>query len=571
MPTISGKWKFKDELNSFTMTRDWTRTTNVGTLSYTCGDIVGSRNSSSSDISIRSGGWSSTGGTLPMDLILKGNKSNEGIKETEVFSQMTAGDDNTGIWLDDQYKIIDFGDTEQTVSQDFYTWFVQNATSQSTLKAVSSDNLAAFKEMCDETYAAVGNIPTVSTELVNLGTLSTSGTLTADQATQIGTTTVGVTARASVNNVTRFYERVNISGTTAMLISADDDALHVLTVNLSTRAYTLSDVPLGSGGSGGSGKLYLHSLVLDTSASSSVLPYTSVKVDILSERSTAYTKQAMADDFAQNKFLTTVFHYTPPEQVGEGKVEGFLGFITSGIDGSHTIALYDMYLSIMGTQGSIPFDITSDTVVAISVGGGSGGGIEDNAVIENSPQELPSATADSADFVQYPAGTLNFKLKNFQGNPSGYKALALKDDVPNIPTPTSSDNGKVLGVANGAYALQEASGGGAKLYRHEVATDQDGAYTEHMYVFSPTETEYSSFADAMKDYKAVSYKGVIQLREGSGVSISYKEAVVLGVNTATSEFILYDIKENAIISMTGAEIDANVSWMGDGVWDIDKP
>ena len=117
------------------------------------------------------------------------------------------------------------------------------------VKTVSSDNLARFKQKCDETYAAIGNIPTVSTELVNLGTLSTSGTLTTDQATQIGTTTVGVTARASVNSATRFYERVNISGTTAMLISADDDALHVLTVNLSTRAYTLSDVALG-GGSG---------------------------------------------------------------------------------------------------------------------------------------------------------------------------------------------------------------------------------------------------------------------------------------------------------------------------------
>ena len=117
-----------------------------------------------------------------------------------------------------------------------------------TTKTVSSDNLARFKQKCDETYAAIGNIPTVSTELVNLGTLSTSGTLTADQVTQIGTTTIGITARASVNSVTRFYERVNISGTTATLVSADDDALHVLTVNLSTRAYTLSDVALGGGG-----------------------------------------------------------------------------------------------------------------------------------------------------------------------------------------------------------------------------------------------------------------------------------------------------------------------------------
>lgn len=161
--------------------------------------------------------------------------------------------DNT--WTNEVYKTIDFGSSGQEVSQDIYTWLTQNATQQeepvvpTTTKSVSNKNLTKFKQNCDNTYAKIGNIPTVSTELVNLGTLSTSGTLTTDQATQIGTTTVGVTARASVNSVTRFYERVNISGTTAMLVSADDDALHVLTVNLSTRAYTLSDVALG-GGSG---------------------------------------------------------------------------------------------------------------------------------------------------------------------------------------------------------------------------------------------------------------------------------------------------------------------------------
>lgn len=49
---------------------------------------------------------------------------------------------------------------------------------------------------------------------------------------------------------------------------------------------------------------------------------------------------------------------------------------------------------------------------------------------------------------------------------------ASKDEIPNvpaIPNPTTSDNGKVLGVANGAYALQEAGGGGGGvLYRHMV-------------------------------------------------------------------------------------------------------
>ena len=51
-----------------------------------------------------------------------------------------------------------------------------------------------------------------------------------------------------------------------------------------------------------------------------------------------------------------------------------------------------------------------------------------------------------------------------------YEYVAQQD----IPTPTTADNGKVLGVANGAYALQEASGG-TQLYRHVVTipdTDQ---------------------------------------------------------------------------------------------------
>lgn len=43
---------------------------------------------------------------------------------------------------------------------------------------------------------------------------------------------------------------------------------------------------------------------------------------------------------------------------------------------------------------------------------------------------------------------------------------------PDIPTPTTADNGKILGVTNGAYALQEASGGGGtQLYEHSVYID----------------------------------------------------------------------------------------------------
>lgn len=223
MPTISGVWKWNDNPTQYS--DDLTEFVSFKTNNQNFGNF-----------------W--------IDLNIEGGLSTQ----TRAAERVVFYNGSSSVWLDEAYKTMDFGTDEQEVSQDFYNYLTANATKQeepivpTTTKSVSNKNLTKFKQKCDETYATIGNIPTVSTELVNLGTLSTSGTLTTDQVTQIGTTTIGVTARASVNNVTRFYERVNISGTTATLVSADDDALHVLTVNLSTRAYTLSDVALGGGG-----------------------------------------------------------------------------------------------------------------------------------------------------------------------------------------------------------------------------------------------------------------------------------------------------------------------------------
>ena len=47
--------------------------------------------------------------------------------------------------------------------------------------------------------------------------------------------------------------------------------------------------------------------------------------------------------------------------------------------------------------------------------------------------------------------------------------FALTDDIPNIPEPTTSDNGKVIGVQGGVYALVEQSGGEAPA--NMVTTD----------------------------------------------------------------------------------------------------
>lgn len=239
--------------------------------------------------------------------------------------------------------------------------------------------------------------PTVSTELVNLGTLSTSGTLTADQVTQIGTTTIGVTARASVNSVTRFYERVNISGTTATLVSADDDALHVLTVNLSTRAYTLSDVALGSGGSGGSEVVDLGVLQLGANTISSDIYQAAIKDSCIAAKA--------------------------------------------------TIMSIPMYIPKYTSTGSMALFVLSSNQ----------DGVFNTITIE---VENTNAAVDMQNLT--------------------------------IPAPSASDNGKVLGVANGAYALQAASGG-TQLYRHDITVQQArSGQTTSFSVISTEASQYSS-------------------------------------------------------------------------------
>lgn len=67
---------------------------------------------------------------------------------------------------------------------------------------------------------------------------------------------------------------------------------------------------------------------------------------------------------------------------------------------------------------------------------------------------------------------------------------------PDIPTPTTADNGKVLGVTNGAYALQEASGGGGtQLYLHRIQTDEDGAGFVTLCIVCNYNQKFKSFLD----------------------------------------------------------------------------
>lgn len=64
--------------------------------------------------------------------------------------------------------------------------------------------------------------------------------------------------------------------------------------------------------------------------------------------------------------------------------------------------------------------------------------------------------------------------------------------APDIPTPTTADNGKVLGVENGEYALQEASGGGTQLYLHWGIMQDTNAEDYYVAIISTNSEQYSN-------------------------------------------------------------------------------
>lgn len=136
MPKISGVWKWNDSLPF----QAYNETNNItfisGGQSYT-------------SLSFETGG----------DPRLETEYSNMKYGDAVVAQGMNGANLS---FISSNYQTVDFGLSPQEVSQIFYEVLTENAVQQSTpttVKAVSSANLAEFKAKCDETYAAVGNIP----------------------------------------------------------------------------------------------------------------------------------------------------------------------------------------------------------------------------------------------------------------------------------------------------------------------------------------------------------------------------------------------------------------------------
>lgn len=93
-----------------------------------------------------------------------------------------------------------------------------------------------------------------------------------------------------------------------------------------------------------------------------------------------------------------------------------------------------------------------------------------------------------------PSGTKNILLPDKDGE------LAVVSDIPNvpdIPNPTTSDNGKVLGVQSGAYALVEQSGGEAPA--NMVTTDTKQTITAQK-TYIVDDSLIAQFADGQSNF-----------------------------------------------------------------------
>lgn len=102
MPTIKGKWKFNNYLDASE------RYYFDATVNFT----------------------SNNQNFMLMDVSF--NRDEEFLS----YGNIEVYDGNEGGWHNDAWKYVDFGSTDQTVSQEFYNWFLENADEEVTTKSI---------------------------------------------------------------------------------------------------------------------------------------------------------------------------------------------------------------------------------------------------------------------------------------------------------------------------------------------------------------------------------------------------------------------------------------------------
>ena len=141
--TVKGKWTWNDSLN---LTKFFTSGTGESITNVNC--TVDGKNYHTVVVD-------SYGNRMPNYITLNGD---------DTITICNSKSTNTSVPIFAEYKIIDFGEEEQEVPQDFYNGLVANAIQQeepvvpTTIKSVSNKNLTKFKQNCDNTYAKIGEV-----------------------------------------------------------------------------------------------------------------------------------------------------------------------------------------------------------------------------------------------------------------------------------------------------------------------------------------------------------------------------------------------------------------------------
>lgn len=165
-------------------------------------------------------------------------RGNLGYDGNGFANKVVYGAELGNVWLKEEFKTMNFGDTEQEVSQDFYNYLTANATKQeepvvpTTTKTVSSDNLARFKQKCDETYAGKDEIPNVP---------AIPAPTTADNGKVLGVANGAYALQAASGGGTQLYSHnLNIDNNNYFFISTSETPCNSL------RALQASNIIMGS-------------------------------------------------------------------------------------------------------------------------------------------------------------------------------------------------------------------------------------------------------------------------------------------------------------------------------------
>lgn len=140
-----------------------------------------------------------------------------------------------------------------------------------------------------------------------------------------------------------------------------------------------------------------------------------------------------------------------------------------------------------------------------------------------------------------------------------YEYVAMQE----VPTPTTADNGKVLGVTNGAYALQEA--GGRQLYQHNIKlknTTQN--FSNSLVYFSLINDVASPYTTVMQVATALASMNLTLSSEGglpaTGMYSAYSDRVMCVVGSKGGSLTVM-INTGSTISMQGSPSDKIVDYV----------